>query len=89
MQGSGRIELSNNNSILVGYDSQNRLPYGPIGSYFLENNLIPREKITIQSIKKWLCDHPKDSEKVLNYDPSFVFFRVRSHLNPIGGQGVH
>ncbi|WP_151194210.1 murein transglycosylase A [Cysteiniphilum sp. JM-1] len=88
IQGSGRIELTNGDSILVGYDSQNGQPYRPIGRYLLENKLMPREDITMQSIKKWLYDHPKDADKVLNYDPSFVFFRVLSHGNPIGAQGV-
>ncbi|WP_239986701.1 murein transglycosylase A [Fastidiosibacter lacustris] len=88
IQGSGRIELTNGETILVGYDSQNGHPYRPIGRYLLENKLIPREEITMQSIKKWLYDHPQHANKVLNYDPSFVFFRVLSHSNPIGAQGV-
>ncbi|WP_440682200.1 murein transglycosylase A [Cysteiniphilum halobium] len=88
IQGSGRIELTNGDSILVGYDSQNGHPYRPIGRYLLENKLMPREDITMQSIKKWLYNHPKEANQVLNYDPSFVFFRVLSHGNPIGAQGV-
>ncbi|WP_100551435.1 murein transglycosylase A [Caedibacter taeniospiralis] len=88
IQGSGRIELENGDSILVGYDSQNGHPYRPIGRYLIENGLMPRNEITMQSIKTWLYDHPEEADKVLNYDPSFVFFRTLSHGNPIGAQGV-
>ena len=88
IQGSGRIELTNGDNLLVGYESQNGQPYRPIGRYLLENNLLPRDEITMQSIKKWLYKHPQDTDKVLNYDPSFVFFHLLSHDNPIGAQGI-
>ncbi|WP_119344661.1 murein transglycosylase A [Facilibium subflavum] len=88
IQGSGRILLENGSSLLVGYAAQNGQPYRPIGRYLLEHKLMPREKISMQSIKKWLKDHPKEADTVLNYDPSFVFFKVLKHKNPIGAQGV-
>ena len=76
IQGSGRIQLENGETLLVGYDGQNGQPYRPIGRYLLEHKLMPRKDITTQSIKKWLNDHPQQADKVLNYDPSFVFFRI-------------
>lgn len=88
IQGSGRIEFNAKDSILVGYDSQNGQPYYPIGRYLLEKKYMPRDKISMQSIKAWLNANPDETNTVLNYDPSFVFFKVLTDPNPIGAQGV-
>ncbi|MFZ9036257.1 MAG: murein transglycosylase A [Francisellaceae bacterium] len=88
IQGSGRIILNNGQSILLGYDSQNGQPYRPIGRYFLEKNLISRENLSMQSIKKWLLEHPLQQDSILSYDPSFVFFKVLKGLHPFGAEGV-
>ena len=42
----------------------------------------------MQSIRSWLSAHPKSQQKVLNYDPSFVFFKKVPGDQPIGAQGV-
>ena len=88
IQGSGRIGFGNKDSILVGYDSQNGQPYYPIGRYLLEKKYIPRDKMSMQSIKAWLKANPNEVDTVLNYDPSFVFFKVLTDPNPVGAQGI-
>ncbi len=88
IQGSGRIFFPNGESILVGYSGQNGHPYRPIGRALLEQKELPRENINMQSIKKWLLEHPKKADKILNYDPSFVFFKVLSQNDPVGAQGI-
>ena len=88
IQGSGQIRFQDGTKILVGYDGQNGHPYKPIGKLLLENNEIPRHEISMQSIKAWLIANPKKASDVLNYDPSFVFFRVLNNKQPIGAQGI-
>ncbi|GAB4222505.1 MAG: murein transglycosylase A [Francisella sp.] len=87
IQGSGRIE-TDNGDILIGYDSQNGHEYKPIGKYLLENKYMSRDEISMQSIKEWLNKHPDKVDEVLNYDPSFVFFRYIDAKNAIGAQDV-
>lgn len=88
IQGSGRIYFPDGKSILVGYSAQNGHPYRPIGRALLEQKELPRDQITMQSIKEWLDDNPKKADEILDYDPSFVFFKVLDHSNPVGAQGV-
>lgn len=88
IQGSGRIDFGDGETMLIGYDSQNGHPYRPIGRYLLENELMAREDISMQSILKWLDTHPEQRDDVLNYDPSFVFFRKLETQYPLGAQEV-
>lgn len=87
IQGSGRIE-TDSGDVLLGYDSQNGHGYKPIGKYLLDNNYIPIEKMSMQSIKAWLLKNKNKINEVLNYDPSFIFFRYIDTKNAIGAQGV-
>ena len=87
IQGSGRIE-TDSGDVLLGYDSQNGHSYKPIGKYLLDNNYIPLKKMSMQSIKAWLNKNKDKIDDVLNYDPSFVFFRHINAKNAIGAQGV-
>ena len=87
IQGSGRI-VTDSGDVLLGYDSQNGHPYKPIGKYLLDNNYIPLKSISMQSIKDWLKKNKDKTDEVLNYDPSFVFFRYIDAKNAIGAQGV-
>lgn len=87
IQGSGRIQTSSGD-ILLGYDSQNGHPYRPIGKYLLEHNYMSAKEMSMQSIKEWLKNNKDKAEEVLNYDPSFVFFRYIDRKNAVGAQDV-
>ncbi len=88
IQGSGTIVLPNKKSLLLGYNGQNGHPYYAIGKYLVESGDIPKTKISMQSIVAWLKSHPKDRQRVMNLNPSFVFFKVLSQKTPNGAQGL-
>jgi membrane-bound lytic murein transglycosylase A len=75
IQGSGRLDLGEGKSTRVGYSEKNGLPYRPIGRYLLERGLITREEMSMQAIRRVLAERPEMVEEVLNYNPSYVFFR--------------
>ncbi len=87
IQGSGRIQ-TDSGDVLLGYDSQNGHDYKPIGKYLIDNNYITLKNMSMQSIKAWLKKNKDKVDEVLNYDPSFVFFRYINAKNAIGAQGV-
>ncbi len=87
IQGSGRLVLPGNKSISVGYSSSNGHPYRSIGRYLLENGLLERENISMQSIRGFLAAHPSLVQDILNYNPSYIFFRVLEK-GPLGNIGV-
>ena len=77
VQGSGRVKLANGKTMFVGYDGQNGHPYRSIGKALVASGAIPQEKISLQSIRVWLGEHPNDAKGILESNPSFVFFGKR------------
>jgi len=75
IQGSGRLDLGGGRATRVGYSEKNGLPYRSIGRYLLDRGLITREEMSMQAIRRILAERPEIVEEVLNYNPSYVFFR--------------
>ena len=76
IQGSGSLTLGDNRTLQVGYAEKNGHPYRSIGAYLIEKGFLTKEETSMQSIRKFLSEHPEMVEEVLNHNPSFVFFRV-------------
>ncbi len=87
VQGSGRVKLDNNTTIFVGYDNQNGHRYRSIGKYLIEQGEIPKEKMSLQAIKKWCDTHPKKIDQLLHYNKSLIFFKKRNY-KATGSLGV-
>ncbi|RMI27187.1 murein transglycosylase [Pseudoroseomonas wenyumeiae] len=92
IQGSGRIILPDGGIRRVGFDGQNGRPYVPIGRVLVQENEIPRDKVSMQSIRAWLeAAGPERARAVMEQNPSYVFFRpvaARPDQGPTGAQGV-
>jgi membrane-bound lytic murein transglycosylase A len=88
IQGSGRILLADGTTIRVGYDGQNGQPYVPIGRVLVERGALPREEVTMQTIRAWLETHPGEAADLMAQNPSYVFFREMPGDGPIGAEGV-
>ncbi len=82
IQGSGVIELPNRDLYRVNYADQNGHPYRAIGKILLGE--IPREKMSLKSLKEYLYDHPERVQEILNYNPSYTFFRQIPGDGPLG-----
>lgn len=76
IQGSGRLQLSEEDYITVGYEGSNGRPYNSIGRYLIEKNYMTREEMSMQGIRSYLTAHPEKLNDALNYNPSYVFFRM-------------
>lgn len=83
IQGSGRLKLPNDQIISVGYMASNGRPYRSIGRYMLEKGYMEREEMSMQGIRKYLTEHPGVINDVLNYNSSYVFFRILDN-GPLG-----
>ena len=77
VQGSGRVLLDNNETLLLGYDNQNGHPYSSIGRYLVDANEIALEKISLQSIRAWFDENPIRVDEVLHHNKSVVYFKVK------------
>ena len=85
IQGSGRIRLDDGGILRVGFDGKNGHPYRSIGKILVERGLFAVEDVTAQTLKDWLAAHPEDAERVMNENPSYVFFDARPQLAPSDG----
>jgi membrane-bound lytic murein transglycosylase A len=83
VQGSGKIHLDNGRTIDVHYQATNGQPYRSIGKLLVDEGKIPLEEISMQKIRDYLYHHPEEIETVLNYNPSYVFFKIEQN-GPIG-----
>ncbi len=77
VQGSGRVLLDTNETLLIGYDNQNGHQYSSIGRYLVDAGEIPLEEISLQSIRAWFLTHPQRVDEVLHHNKSVVYFRIK------------
>lgn len=87
IQGSGRLRLADDTSLLVGYAASNGRPYRSIGIYMLQRGLMQREQMSMQGIRQYLGENQEIIEDVLNHNPSYIFFR-RLDSSPLGNINV-
>lgn len=87
VQGSGSLRLPHGELMRVGYASQNGHPYRSIGRLLIDEGKVPREKMSMQAIRRYLAGHPEEVDRVLDHNPSVVFFR-RLKGPPVGNLGL-
>jgi len=87
VQGSGRIHLKDKEPLFVLYHATNGRPYRSIGALLIQEEKISREEMSMQKIREYLKAHPDEVDRILNYNPSYVFFRVGKD-GPFGCFGV-
>lgn len=87
IQGSGRLRLPYGKDLLVHYQASNGRPYRSIGRYMIEKGFLAREEMSMQAIRKYLTENREVLDEVLNYNPSYVFFRQVEN-GPLGSLGV-
>jgi membrane-bound lytic murein transglycosylase A len=85
IQGSGRVRLEDGSTVRVVYAGQNGHRYKPIGRTLIEHGWLDREHMSMQAIRGWLKAHPAQARKVMESDPSFVFFREQPLNHPDEG----
>lgn len=88
IQGSGRIQLTQGDVMRVGYAGQNGHPYYAIGRELIKREILEKDEVSMQSIREYLENHPKDAQEIMNTNASYVFFRELDKEGPMGGEGV-
>ncbi len=83
IQGSGKIILDNGKIINIHYHTSNGRPYKSIGSLLIEKGIIPRSEMSMQRIRAYLSANPGQIDEILNFNPSYVFFKTEKE-GPLG-----
>ena len=87
IQGSGRIRLSNGDSIRVGYSGSNGHLYRSLGAELVRRNVYQPHQVSAEVIKNWVRRNPVDGRELLYHNNSYVFFRkvdVPTQKGPLG-----
>jgi len=85
VQGSGRVQLANGETLRVGYADQNGHPFQSIGRFLVDRGELKLGETSMQSIKTWAAANPQRVEDLLDQNPSFVFFRELPLADPASG----
>src|SRR5262249_24196454 len=91
IQGSARVRFPDGSVLRLAYDSHNGQPYTPVGRILIERNIIPREEMSMERIRKWMAENPEGGKELRRQNKSYVFFRVASvpeSEEARGAQGV-
>jgi membrane-bound lytic murein transglycosylase A len=92
VQGAARIVLPDGRTMRVTYAAKSGHPYTPIGRIIADRAGLPRETVTMQTIRTWLADHPAEAPEVMAQNRSFIFFReapvADASLGPIAAAKV-
>jgi membrane-bound lytic murein transglycosylase A len=90
IQGSGRILLPDGGKVMLNYANQNGHPYRSIGKLLLEREEMSRDQMSMQNIRRWVNENPEAGRKLLDENPSYVFFRELEAgvESPPGAMGI-
>ena len=91
IQGSGRIRMQNGTTIRVGYAGRNGHAYRSVGQELVRLGIFTRSQVSAETIRVWVRNSPSSGMALLNFNPSYVFFRNLPKLSadrgPIGAMG--
>jgi membrane-bound lytic murein transglycosylase A len=89
IQGSGRVLMDDGSQVSIGYDGQNGHVYYAVGRELVKRGIMPKEEVSMQSIRAWLEAHPQEAAEIMNTNKSYVFFKeTGAAAGPQGGEGV-
>lgn len=90
IQGSGRIRMPDGHVMRVGYAGRNGYPYRSIGQMLVARGALALDDLSAQSIAAWVRAHPSEGLRLLDANPSYIFFRqlaLTPEQGPIGAMG--
>jgi membrane-bound lytic murein transglycosylase A len=91
VQGSGRVRLEDGRVMRLAFAAKNQRDYTSIGKVLIERGAIPRDEVSMQTIRAWLEAHPQEVRPLLRRNDSYIFFKsleAHADLGPPGAEGV-
>ncbi len=78
VQGSGLIRLQDGSLRPVHISATNGREYNSIGKLLVDEHKVAKKDISMQTIRRYLHDHPAEIRQILQHNDRFVFFRWAS-----------
>lgn len=90
VQGSGRVLMEDGHLQGVSYAGKNGRGYFAIGKALVDNGIISRKNISMQTIRAWINKYPQKGLKLMKRNRSYVYFRltdVKPKQGAVGAMG--
>lgn len=92
VQGAARLRFADGTLRRVTYAAKSGHPFTGPGRVLVERGELSAGSVTMQSIRRWLADHPGRIDEILHCNRSFIFFReapvADAALGPIAAAKV-
>ena len=75
VQGAARLKLNDGSMMRITYAAKAGHPFTGIGRILVANGEIPAADISMQTIRRWLKDHPDKADALIWQNRSYIFFR--------------
>jgi membrane-bound lytic murein transglycosylase A len=85
VQGSGRIRMTDGTVVRVGYAGANGHAYRSIGQEMVRRGTHSMDQVSAPEIASWVRNNPASGRELLYTNPSYVFFRKITTLDPEDG----
>lgn len=76
VQGSALLSFADGSKRQVHYQGSNGYPYTSVGRVLIDQNIIRREEMSMQAIKKYTETHPEKTTKLLQNNERFIYFTM-------------
>lgn len=87
VQGSAKLRLEDGTFWELGYAANNGHDYVPIAKQMIEDKVISRNELSLQTLIRYFKQHPNDIYKYVWNNPRYVFFK-ESPGGPYGSLNV-
>ncbi len=85
VQGSGRITLAEGGAVRVGYGGRNGHEYRSVGQELVRRGLFETHQVSASTIRNWVRRNPEEGRRLLQHNPSYIFFREVSEVPASAG----
>ncbi len=82
VQGSGRLQFDDGSVLRVGFAAKNGHPYRSVGQHLIRQGVFQPHEVSAARIARWVSANPDAGRAALHHNPSFVFFRELTTLDP-------
>lgn len=81
IQGNGCILLDDGRALHLSFAAKNGHTYKSIGRVLLARGVGTAEIMSMQFLKSWMSDNPKQARELMWENPSFIFFKADTKIH--------
>jgi membrane-bound lytic murein transglycosylase A len=88
IQGTAKISLPGGTSMTVGFNGGTDHAYDSISKALLKDRKITQPQATLQGVRKFFAENPKELDKYISRYNRFVFMKDTNNTSPMGSMNI-